>query len=93
MFQCCSALTSLDLTKFNTAKVVNTCGMFFCCANLRTIKVSSLWTNAKSSASGSMFNCCTSLVGGNGTKYSYGYIDNTYARIDKAGQAGYFTKG
>lgn len=93
MFEYCHNLTSLDLTKFNTAKVVNTCCMFFCCENLRTIKVSSLWTNAKSSASRSMFNSCTSLVGGNGTKYSYGYIDNTYARIDKAGQAGYFTKG
>ncbi|UKI57706.1 MAG: DUF6273 domain-containing protein [Clostridium sp.] len=43
-------------------------------------------------SSNEMFNACANLVGGLGTKYSYSYIDKTYAHID-GGKAnpGYFT--
>jgi len=38
-----------------------------------------------------MFTGCTALVGGSGTPFSSSYTDKTYARIDRAGQPGYFT--
>jgi len=39
-----------------------------------------------------MFEGCTSLVGGNGTKYRKAHVDDEYARIDGAGGLpGYFT--
>ena len=39
-----------------------------------------------------MFNNCTSLVGGQGTKYDSTKVDKTYARIDGGtSNPGYFT--
>ena len=38
-----------------------------------------------------MFYNCTKLKGGNGTAFDSNYKDKTYARVDKAGQPGYFT--
>ena len=39
-----------------------------------------------------MFFGCTSLIGGQGTKYDEAHVDYTYARIDRGAEApGYFT--
>ena len=38
-----------------------------------------------------MFTDCTQLKGGNTTAYNSSKTDKTYARVDKAGQPGYFT--
>lgn len=38
-----------------------------------------------------MFNNCTNLVGGNGTKYDDNHTDAEYARFDAPGAPGYFT--
>jgi hypothetical protein len=38
-----------------------------------------------------MFDACTKLKGGNNTTYNASRINATYARVDKAGQPGYFT--
>ena len=38
-----------------------------------------------------MFSGCTSLVGGNATKYDASHTDKEYARIDTASTPGYFT--
>ena len=64
--------------------------MFGDCSNLKTIYVSDKFTVA--SGSDDIFYDCTSLVGGNGTKYDESYIDTEYARIDNPPDApGYFT--
>ena len=66
--------------------------MFSDCPKLKTIYVSNLWNTGKVTYHNKMFSGCTSLVGGNGTKYNSSYIDKTYARIDKKGARGYLTK-
>ena len=38
-----------------------------------------------------MFFGCTSLVGGNGTKFDASHIDSEYARVDTNDTPGYFT--
>ena len=75
-------------------------------SSLKSIYVSDKWTmdSVKESeeeilpgwtqivgGSRQMFSGCTSLVGGNGTRYDSGHEDGEYARVDKAGQPGYFT--
>ena len=79
--------------------------MFSNSANLRTIYVSNSWNlndelNYETVGS-SMFNGCTSLVGGNGTRYvdkataaapnDYSYTNGQYAVIDDNTHEGYFT--
>ena len=66
--------------------------MFYSCRALRTIYVSDSWNTAKVTSSSGMFTNCTSLVGGNGTKYSRSYTDKTYARIDTASAPGYLSE-
>ena len=45
MFNGCSSLISLDLTRFDTSSVIESIDMFHGCTNLETIK----WTNWKTS--------------------------------------------
>ena len=92
MFAFCSSLTSLDVSSFNTAAVTNMGGMFSNCSKLKTIYASSLFTTNAVSSSDGMFDGCTSLVGGAGTKYNGNYTDGTYAKIDDGtNNPGYFT--
>ena len=93
MFRDCSNLTSLDLSSFNTSKVTNMYGMFNGCSNLRTIYVGNGWSTAAVTNSTYMFANCTSLVGGQGTTYSFSNpADKTYAHIDGGtSNPGYFT--
>ena len=92
MFTGCYKLTELDLSSFDTAKVTDIWGMFGGNGQLTTIYVSDLWNTDNVRYSGYMFENCSKLVGGNGTVYNSSKIDKTYARIDKPGQPGYFTK-
>ena len=91
MFLDCTNLKYLDLSSFNTSNVTNMIKMFKYCTNLTTIYVSSGWSTANVNGSSEMFYECTSLVGGNGTRYDEDYIDKTYARIDAPGSRGYLT--
>ena len=99
MFNKCSGLTSLDLSNFNTSQVTDMGLMFSSCNNLTTIYVSEYdsttrkgWTTENEKSYISIFYDCPNLVGGNGTKYNFSYIDATYARIDTASTPGYLTK-
>ena len=92
MFCGLTALTSLDLSSFNTAKVEYMDYMFIDCTNLKTIYVGDEWTTANVTSSESMFEGCTSLVGGLGTTYDANHVDATYAHIDEGtSNPGYFT--
>ena len=93
MFSGCSSLTSLDLSGFKTDKVKNMNCMFVSCSGLKTIYASEEnWSTANVTSGSSMFSGCTSLVGGNGTKYDENHVDKEYACIDKDGQPGYLTE-
>ena len=93
MFAGCNSITTLDLTNFNTESVTDMEGMFTYCRNLTAIKVGTGWETNKVTSSSAMFDNCSELIGGNGTKYSSSHIDHTYACIDGASTPGYFTSG
>ena len=94
MFYGCSDLTSLDLSSFNTAKVTDMKSMFYQCSDLTTIYAGDDWnTDAVTSANSTgMFEGCTSLVGGKGTRYNSYSVNKEYAHIDGGSDdPGYFT--
>jgi hypothetical protein len=62
--------------------------MFYDCSSLKTIVVGGEWSTTNVTYSDEMFSGCTSLVGGDGTKYNLSYMDKTKAY---AGQGGYLT--
>ncbi len=83
MFSSCKGLTSLDLSSFNTSHASYMDSMFSECTNLKTIFVGNGWSTDILVESASMFNLCTSLVGGQGTKYNASNpTDKTYAHVD-----------
>ncbi len=92
MFVGCNRLTSLDLIGFNTSKVTSMNWMFRYCSNLQTIYVSHEWNTDAVTSSADMFDGCTSLVGGQGTKFkSSNPKDKTYAHNDGGiSNPGYF---
>ena len=83
MFNGCSALKSLDLTNFNTAKVTYMNNMFEGCSALTTIYVSNKFVTDNVSNGSDMFTGCKSLK-----DYSDSKTDHTYANC---GTTGYFT--
>ena len=83
MFYGCSALKSLDLTNFNTAKVAYMNNMFEGCSALTTIYVSNKFVTDNVSNGSDMFTGCKSLK-----DYSDSKTDHTYANC---GTTGYFT--
>ena len=93
MFYECTALTSLDFSKFNTDKVTSMYYMFYRCKALKTILCNDDWSKSKVlTESEYMFSGCTSLVGGNGTKYDAYHTGIDYAHPDgEDGKPGYFT--
>ena len=92
MFQNCSSLTNLDISNFNMASVTNTKYMFASCISMTTIICPADWSKITTITSNNMFQGCTKLVGGNGTKYNASYMDKTYARPDRGTTApGYFS--
>ena len=87
-----SQVTTLDLSNFNTSSVTNMNGMFNDSTLLTAIYASDKFNTYNVMYSTDMFNACTNLVGGSGTKYSAAYVDKTYARIDGGtSNPGYFT--
>ena len=94
MFYGCSGLTNLDLgDKFDTSSVTNMQYMFSSCTNIKTIFAPTTFVTTNVSSSNNMFTYDTKLVGGNGTAVATKQVYNkTYAKIDKPGQEGYFTR-
>ena len=92
MFSGCSSFQSLDLSSWNTAKVKYMNLMFYGCSSLAAIYVGEGRSTSLVTESDDMFFGCTSLVGGMNTHFDAGYIDKTYARIDRGvNTPGYFT--
>lgn len=87
-----SSATTINVSNFNTAKVTDMHNMFNGSTSLKTIYVSDKFVTTAVTSSTSMFGNMPKLVGGNGTKYNSSHVDKTYARIDKSGTPGYFTK-
>ena len=61
MFYCCSNLTSLDVSKFDTSNVISMSYMFYYCSNLTSLDVSKFDTSNVTSMS-YMFSHCSSLT-------------------------------
>ncbi len=94
MFFGCASIDSLDLAFFNTDNVTDMRGMFSGCTKLAAIRCKFHWDESEKLAlSEKMFEGCTSLTGGKGTKCDgVNNIDKAYARPDKGEKApGYFT--
>jgi surface protein len=92
MFAVCKKLTVLDLSSFNTAQVTDMGAMFWKCSELQTIYVGEGWSIAAVTGSSRMFEDCTKLKGGQGTKYSSSHVEKPYAHIDGGpSYPGYFT--
>jgi len=92
MFAGCVQLTSLDLSGWDTSNVEIMSEMFSCCENLKTIYVGDKWDTYWVWESSSMFENCTSLVGGAGTVFDSSHIDQEYAHVDGGpDNPGYFT--
>ena len=94
MFSDCSNLAFLDLGSLQTGAVVSLNEMFKNCSNLKVIYCDNDWntSNVNDYVNKSIFANCTSLVGGNGTAYDSNHLGKDYARIDREGTPGYFTK-
>ena len=93
MFAVCKILTVLDLSGFNTAKVTDMGAMFWKCSELQTIYVGEGWSIAAVTGSSKMFEDCTKLKGGQGTKYSSSNVEKPYAHIDGGtNNPGYFSE-
>jgi len=97
----CPNITSVNISGMTKpSSLYNASGMFSNCKNLKTI-----YTNSSFNLSGlpttspatggtinaSIFDGCTSLVGGNGTKFTTAQVGRAYARPDASGSPGYFT--
>ena len=61
MFYDCSALSSLDLSNFNTAIVTNMSNMFYCCSALSSLDLSNFYTKEVKNMGG-MFAGCLALT-------------------------------
>ncbi len=85
MFGHCEKIQTLDLTSFNTARVLNMKMMFYLDELLEKIYVGDDWNTetVSSSTSSMMFQGCSSLVGGAGTTYDSHNVDKFYAHVDE----------
>jgi surface protein len=91
LFADCYSLSVLDLSNFVTTNVTDTQGMFRG-LKLKTIYCGNLWNMENVTNSRYMFDNCTNLVGGKGTKFDSNHTDAEYARIDGGPNSpGYFT--
>ena len=78
MFYNCSALTSLDVSKFNTANVTDMSCMFYDCSALKSLNVSSFNT-ANVTYIYCMFSGCSSLTSLNVSNFDTGNVTDMYA--------------
>lgn len=91
-----TSLVELDLTNLDFSRLTNLTRAFYQCSKLKTIYASEGTDWGATHSTGSyVFSGCSSLVGGNGTKYkSTSSYDYSYACIDNLnGKLGYFTAG
>lgn len=92
MFYNCKAITVLDFSNFDTQNLTDTYGMLYSAKGLTTIYASDKFVTSQITNSTNMFYLNPNLTGGQGTVFSYSYVDKTYARIDNPPSApGYFT--
>ena len=70
MFSECLNLTQLDLSSFDTSKVIDMCNMFYNCKFLNTIYISNKWDISKVTFPHDTFENCRSLPNFNPTKVS-----------------------
>ena len=94
MFHDCKALETIDISGFRTNASQVRRYMFDNCSSLTTIycndDLNKFLYDGFNNAN--MFDGCTSLVGGNGTKFTDSYLNLDYARPDYGeGFPGYFT--
>ena len=83
---------SMYLDGFDTSGVTSMEMMFYYCTSLKTIYVGEGWNTSKAEFTDRMFECLTSIVGGNGTKLDSEIVDATRAKIDGGkSNPGYFT--
>lgn len=75
MFEGCKALTSLDLSKFDTSSVTDMSYMFFGCSELTTLVLSSFDTSQVTDMS-YMFNGCSSLKSLNLSSFDTSKVTN-----------------
>lgn len=88
MFYGCSALSSLDLSNFNTKKVRYMKSMFRACSALTTIYAGDKFVTIKVKNGSDMFSGCTNLKGFIDYMNNSDKIDHHYANY----KTGYFTK-
>ncbi len=93
MFENCSQLNTIDISGFDTRKVTNMSSMFKNCSSLNTIFVGDFFktSSVSLSASADMFSGCSSLIGGNGTKFDPIYTDKSHACIAYNNDNGYLS--
>ena len=92
LFLNCHNLKSIDLSSFNTSNVTKMSYMFYRCDSLATVYVGEGWTTRSVTNSERMFERCTKIVGGQGTRFDENHIDAAYAHIDGGtANPGYFT--
>ena len=75
MFASCSALTSLDVTKFNTANVTTLMSMFSNCSSLKSLDVTNFDTRNVTNMF-YMFNNCSGLTSLDVTKFKTAKVTN-----------------
>ncbi len=95
MFYNCKNLVTLDISLFNTVEILSISNMFSNCGQLTTIYAGSDFKGHEIEGWGRtepVFEGCTNLMGGNGTRFVSSRKTPEYARIDIPGRAGYFTK-
>ena len=86
-------IETIDITNFNTKKVRIMDTFFYRNYQLKTIYGPDRFDLTSLASAVNMFEDCVRLVGGNGTVYNSGYVGHAaYARVDKPGLPGYFTK-
>ncbi|MCR4664364.1 MAG: BspA family leucine-rich repeat surface protein [Paludibacteraceae bacterium] len=91
MFKDCLSLEVLDLRGFLMDYLLYSDEMFMGCTSLKTIYCSynlSVYPNLLGT---DMFAGCTSLIGGNDTKYDASFTNKSYAKPDEVSNPGYFT--
>ncbi len=86
-------IETIDMSNFNTKKVKIMDTFFYRNYKLKTIYGPDKFDLTSLVSSANIFEDCVKLTGGNGTIYNPGYIGNAgYARMDKPGVPGYFTR-
>ena len=87
-----SKYTTIDISSWNTSKVVAMDKMFRDCPNLTTIYVGDEWSIDNVTESDTMFFTTPNIVGQNGTVYNNKKTNKVYAVVDLPGSPGYLSK-